>query len=104
MAMASTRGINNMRLCQKLEIIFASVILCYYWSASYIRGINMEFLYLSGMSHINCHHHENKRGRIIINPIFKRQKQVYGSRYKNDIECRGWIYYGSGGITSLLNI
>ncbi len=48
MAMASTRGINNRRICQKLEIIFAPLSFPII-GAQVHKGINMEVLYLSAI-------------------------------------------------------
>ena len=49
MAMASTRGINNRRICQKLEIIFAPLSFPIIGAQSTSKGINMELLYLSAI-------------------------------------------------------
>jgi Kef-type K+ transport system membrane component KefB len=49
MAMASTRGINNRRICQKLEIIFAPIFFAIIGSQIVPRGINMEILFLSAI-------------------------------------------------------
>jgi hypothetical protein len=72
--MASTRGINNRRICQKLEIIFAPLSFAVI-GAQVHKGNQYGSTISICDSRINCHHHENKRGRIIINPIFKRQNR-----------------------------
>jgi Kef-type K+ transport system membrane component KefB len=49
MAMASTRGINNRRICQKLEITFVPIFFAIIGSQIVPRGINMEVLFLSAI-------------------------------------------------------